>query len=83
MGKKKAARQTASPVSATAVPVTPAFPIIPTEVFWELNPEVQEFAAGNPPPTPSVHYPPYWYQYYKTHGCFPRRACIPQPCAPV
>jgi hypothetical protein len=68
-------------------PTTALFPIIPTEVFWELNPELQGFVENKPP----QYFPNYYnYSYYSnlykktsTLGCAPRRLCVPRPCAPI
>lgn len=71
-------------------PTTVQFPIIATEVFWELNPELHTFLENKPP----TYFPSYYnytnyskygsnFQKGTTFGCAPRRLCVPRPCAPV
>ena len=60
-------------------PLTPTeatFPVIPTEVFVELNPELLEFVETNYLPYTQPCNPFRW-------NCYPRRLCVPRPCPPV
>lgn len=60
---------------------TEAFnPIIPTEVFVELNPELASFFENEYYPENNPAYQGYKYQSW---NCFPRRFCVPRPCTPV
>ena len=84
---------TPTPATQAVTPTQPAFPIIATEVFWELNPELHVFLENKPPQYfPSYygygsygHYgaPPGSHKKGAVLGCAPRRLCIPRPCAPV
>lgn len=55
-------------------------PLIPTEVFIELNPELEQFYETEYAP---VKYPAYHGSLYHSWNCFPRRFCLPRPCTPV
>ncbi|MDT8901725.1 hypothetical protein [Anaeroselena agilis] len=61
--------------------ITEAFnPLIPTEVFIELNPELVQFYENEYIPE---NYSVFSGKYYKSSSCFPRRFCLPRPCTPV
>lgn len=76
---------------STIVPTQVLFPLIATEAFWELNPELHTFVESKPP----QYYPNYYdYGSYGHHyganykksspwGCAPRRLCVPRPCSPI
>lgn len=53
-------------------------PLIPTEVFVELNPELLEFVETTYLPYNNTQpcRPFAW-------NCYPRRMCVPMPCRPV
>jgi hypothetical protein len=55
-------------------------PLIPTEVFIELNPELVQFYEKEYAPAMS---PAYYGQTYQNWQCYPRRFCMPRPCTPV
>lgn len=55
-------------------------PLIPTEVFIELNPELEQFYETEYLPE---NYPIYQGYKYQSWNCFPRRFCLPRPCTPV
>ena len=63
--------------------VTPPVTVpIPTEVFLELHPELEEFIEFHPGVL-GGYSPPGSYPAYPVAGYNPPRACVPQPCAPV
>lgn len=64
----------------TATPSEAFNPLIPTEVFVELNPELQTFYETQYLPENYSSYQGYKYQVW---SCYPRRFCIPRPCTPV
>ena len=67
-----------------SVPSEAFTPIIPTEVFLELNPELEQFVYADYGPSKYHYvYQKYPYNYYKKWPCHPGRFCIPRPCAPV
>jgi hypothetical protein len=55
-------------------------PLIPTEVFVELNPELVSFYENEYVPE---MYPAYQGNLYQSWNCLPRRFCMPRPCTPV
>jgi hypothetical protein len=55
-------------------------PIIPTEVFVELNPELVTFYENEYLPE---MFPAYQGNLYQSWNCLPRRFCLPRPCSPV
>ena len=66
-------------VTPTTTITEAANPLIPTEVFVELNPELvqfyeKEYLPGNIP---------YYGNLYQSWSCAPRRFCVPRPCTPV
>lgn len=64
----------------TAAPTEVTNPLIPTEVFVELNPELESFYETQYLPENYSSYQGYKYQAW---SCAPRRFCIPRPCTPV
>ncbi len=88
MAKRRKTRQITpitpiTPITTTAFTLTPteAFnPIIPTEVFVELNPELVQFYEKEYLPENYSIYQGYKYQSW---SCFPRRFCMPRPCTPI
>jgi hypothetical protein len=67
--------------TALISPPTEAFsPIIPTEVFVELNPELVQFYVEEYLPG---KYPAFQGYKYQSWSCFPRRFCMPRPCTPI
>ncbi len=62
------------------VPTEAFSPLIPTEVFIELNPELVSFFETQYYPE---NYPAYQGYKYQSWSCFPRRFCVPRPCTPV
>lgn len=87
--KRRAGSRQIITTPSTFVPTEANFPIIATEVFWELNPELHTFLESKPPqyypsPYPYGTYPIYGNPKKNTSwGCAPRRSCVPRPCAPV
>ncbi len=70
-----------TPITTIATVPTEAFsPIIPTEVFVELNPELVQFYEQEYLPG---MYPEYQGYKYQSWSCFPRRFCMPRPCTPI
>jgi len=55
-------------------------PLIPTEVFIELNPEIVSFFEKEYLP---AMFPAYQGYKFQTWSWFPGRFCGPRPCTPV
>ncbi len=66
--------------SCRQIPTEAFNPLIPTEVFIELNPELVSFIETDYYP---ANYPIYQGYKYQSWNCFPRRFCMPRPCTPV
>lgn len=55
-------------------------PVIPTEVFIELNPQLVQFYENEYAP---ANVPAYYGNLYQSWNCSPRRLCVPRPCTPI